>query len=198
MSKAIKASPTAWEDFYLEYDERFRSICERANWTGSGDDAEDLLQWLWMHFWEVWEAKDVASWTEKTVLTHASREAKGHAKDERISYEEFRCEYIYTTQMVKMYLQEVVWSPLEHCIDIDARVDIQQAFSSLTAIRQDAIYRYYELDERFPQGSAGERAFARGIKDLTYRLNAGLPKTTMSLDDADEFALEDRDEGAFA
>lgn len=175
------AIPWTYEDFYATFDKRFTAMAYNANWSGSGDDMEDLLQWLWMHFYEIWDRAQ--HWTEKTILTHARREVKTHAKVERIAYQEFRCEYIYDTHMVKVYLQTCLWSDLDECPDVDARVDLKAAWAGLTPAQQDAIHGYYQLGKRYLEGSKEARAFARGIKELTYQLNSALPRTTDSLED---------------
>jgi hypothetical protein len=175
------AIPWTYEDFYVVFADRFRGMALGANWTGSGDDAEDLEQWLWMHFHQIWDKAQ--TWTEKTILTHARREIKTHAKVERIAYEEFRCEYVYDTQMVKAYLATCLWSPLTECPDVDARIDLQRGYEKLTPAQRVAIYGYYVQGSRYLQGSKEERAFSRGIKELVYQLNSHLPRTTASLDE---------------
>lgn len=172
--------PWAWDEFYAAFERKFHFLAINANWSGSGQDDEDLEQWLWMHFLEVWDKAQ--EWTHKIVMVHASREIKKYAKQQRIDYEEFRCEYVYTEELVKGFLMEAAWSDADECPDVDARADITRVFPRLSKRQQQAVFGYYALGERYERGSANERALSRGVKELTYQLNAGLPRTTISLD----------------
>jgi len=178
------AIPWDLDSFFHTFDHRFRSMAHKANWTDSGDDVEDLVQEMWEHVWKQWDKAQF--WTEKTVVTHASKTIRTMAKSRRIEYEEFRCEYVYDRPTIKGYLENVAWAEDDECIDLDARMDLRQAFDQLTPVTRRAVFGYYALGRRYERGSAQERALSRGIDELYYRLNSNLPRTTASFEELAE------------
>lgn len=174
------------ESFYTEFAEAFRSIAWRVNWSNSGEDAEDTEQWLWVHFYEIFDK--VMYWSRAVILTHAQKAAAEHAKQEMLDYENFRTSFVYTTKRVDQYLRDAVWTGIVDCPDLDARADVSLAYGRLNVNRQRTLFRFYALKEEFPHGSSDQKTKNRAIQEIADILNHGLPTVSLGMELEKELA----------
>ncbi|MDR6794352.1 hypothetical protein J2X12_002911 [Pseudarthrobacter oxydans] len=134
---------------------------------------EDMEQAIWEHALGNWS--DYAEADDALVSTLMTRAARTYANKQRIEHMYATGSFIYTPKLVAAYLDSCVWSPVEEVPDVDARVDLQEAFAELSksAPKQaGAVFKRYGLGEEL---SATERPnLSRGIESLTHKLNSGL------------------------
>jgi hypothetical protein len=91
---------------------------------------------------------------------------------ERVNYMYAHGAFLYTPGMVRRYLEDVVWCSPENCRDVDARVDLSEAYAKLTKGQKAAIYKKFALRE--PLEKNEQVAESRAVAAITTRLNTGL------------------------
>jgi hypothetical protein len=102
----------------------------------------------------------------------ARRAARGYCMQERVRYMYAHGAFLYTPGMVSRYLEDVVWCSPENCRDVDARVDLSEAYAKLTKGQKAAIYKKFALRE--PLEKNEQVAESRAVAAITTRLNTGL------------------------
>lgn len=169
-------------DFYEEYLPTAKRIAAREHQKLAMFDTDDVEQAIWEHVLANW--KYYARADAKFIEIYMTKAARGFAQGERIDYMYFTGAFVYTPKIVAAYLETCAWKPVEEVPDIDARVDLQEAFVLLSASapkQAEAVFKRYGLGE---DGlSAAERMnVSRGIESITHRLNSGLRLQAESID----------------
>lgn len=132
---------------------------------------DDVAQAIWEHMMKEW--KYYADADEGLVKHMARRAARRYCETERTRYMYDHGAYLYTPGMVRRYLDDVVWCSPEHCKDVDARVDLSEAYVKLSKAQKAAVYKKYGLKE--PLTTPAEQvAESRAVSNITKRLNTGL------------------------
>jgi len=111
------------------------------------------------------------------------RTARTFAAAQRNDYMYFTGAFVYTPKIVAAYLDTCAWQPLEEVPDIDARIDMQEAFVLLRqkAPKQaQAVYKKYALGDTL--SGPEKRNLSAGIETLTHKLNSGLRLSAESID----------------
>jgi hypothetical protein len=143
---------------------------------------DDIEQAIWEHAVNNWKYYVKAD--PKMVEIYMAKAARGFAHLERIDHMYFTGAFIYTPKLVAAYLETCAWKPLEEVPDVDARVDLQEAFILLSdkAPKQaEAVFKRYGLGE--DDLSAAERMnVSRGVETICHRLNSGLRLQAESID----------------
>lgn len=132
---------------------------------------EDVAQAIWEDMMANWSHYAKA---EEGLLRHmARRAARRYCQAMRTQYMYSTGAFLYTTGMVRRYLEEVVWCSPQDCMDIEARADVSEAYEKLSRGQKAVLYKRYALNE--PMADSAERtAESRAVKAITDRLNTGL------------------------
>lgn len=142
---------------------------------------EDVEQAIWEHAMGNW--KYYAEAGSDSVTRFMTRAARGFVRKERVDYMYFTGAFIYTPKLVADYLDTCAWRPVEEVPDVDARVDMQEAFALLSKsapAQADAVFKRYGLGEEL---TASEQKNAqRGVDSICHRLNSGLRLSAESID----------------
>lgn len=182
MTATTDFPPHAQDDFYLQYAETAGRIAIREHRKSTIYDTSDLEQAIWVHvfgnFSEYFERD------EKLVYSLMHRAARTFAAKARIDHMYASGTFIYTPSMVAAYLETCAWEPIEEVPDIDARVDLIEAFGLLrkSAPKQAAaVFKRYGLKET---GLSDSERFnvSTGVESITHRLNSGLRLQAESID----------------
>ena len=180
---ATEELPATMSDaFYLQYQETAGRIAIREHRKSTVYDVEDLEQAIWEHVvkkWPEYEDKD-----EKLVYVLMRRAARTFASKARIEHMYATGSFIYTPSLVAAYLDSCAWEPLEEVPDIDARVDLIEAFEQLqsSAPKQAAaVFKRYGLKETGLSENEQSNV-SRGVESLCHRLNSGLRLSAESID----------------
>ncbi len=131
---------------------------------------DDVAQAIWLHMmanWSHYAGKDT-----QLVKHMARRAARAYCQEQRNQHMYATGAFLYTPGMVRRYLEDVVWCSPENCQDVDARVDLSEAYERLTKGQKAAVYKKYALKEQL---TANEQvAESRAVAAITSRLNTGL------------------------
>lgn len=186
MTKLERDEPWTFEEFYETFSEPFQRIARKVNWEGSGEDELDIVQFLWEHFWGIWDKAQ--TWSYKLVMTRANKEAAGHAAKERTEYTAFRQGgvFVYTREIVNKELYMALWDDIARVPDPDMHMDLNDAVMSLGVKQREALFRYYFEHEKFERGSSTERNFYFGLDGTMAFLNRRFPGKEIEWDDAIE------------
>ena len=155
---------------YLELEPMVNAIASQE-WKASHIfSIEDVAQAVWEHMMANWSDYDRAD--EYMFRYMARRAARGYCQKERVKYMYAHGAFLYTSGMVRRFLEDVVWCSPEDCKDVDARVDLSEAFAKLTKGQKAAIYKKFALKEQLEKNE--QVAESRGVSAITTRLNTGL------------------------
>lgn len=157
-------------DLYLELEPLVYAIAS-SEWKNSHIySIEDVAQAIWEHMMKAWHEYEKA---DEGLFKHlARRAARGYCEKQRVAYMYAHGAFLYTPGMVRRYLEDVVWCSPEDCRDVDARVDLSEAFKKLSKGQKAAIYKKYALKE--PLTKNEQVAESRAVSAITSRLNTGL------------------------
>ncbi|MBT2587967.1 hypothetical protein [Arthrobacter sp. ISL-95] len=168
------------EDFYLLYSETARRIAIREHRQSTIYDVSDVEQAIWEHVFKKWsEYRDK---DEKLVYVLMRRAARSFAERSRIDSMYANGTFIYTPSLVATYLETCAWEPLEEVPDVDARVDLVEAFELLRASapkQAAAVFNRYALKET---SEADRKNAELGVDNICHRLNSGLRLQSESVD----------------
>lgn len=157
-------------DLYLQLEPMVNAIASQE-WKNSHIfSIEDVSQAIWEHMMKDWKYYQDAD--EGLIKHMARRAARRYCQRQRTQYMHASGQYVYTPGMVRRYLEDVVWCSPEDCKDVDARVDLSEAFRKLTKGQKAAIYKKFALKE--PLEKNEQVAESRGVSAITARLNSGL------------------------
>jgi hypothetical protein len=157
-------------DRYLQLEPMVNSIAG-TEWKSSHIfTIDDVAQAIWEHMMANWSEYEKAD--DYMFRYMARRAARGFCQVERVKYMYAHGAFLYTPGMVRRYLEDVVWCSPENCTDVDARVDLSEAYAKLTKGQKSAIYKKFALKE--PLEKNEQVAESRGVSAITARLNTGL------------------------
>lgn len=183
MTAVTEHLPDTLTDDFFEKHQPLAAKVASSTWKKSTIfTVDDIEQAIWEHAIGNWKYYAVAD--ETSVEKYMARAARGFARKERTDYMYFTGAFVYTPKLVAAYLETCAWKPLEEVPDIDARVDVQEAFLLLAerAPKQaEAVFKRYGLGEE-DLSSAERMNVSRGIESLTHRLNSGLRLQAESID----------------
>lgn len=169
--EGLEVSAPLDSDIYLSLEPLVNAVAS-SEWKGSHIfSIEDVAQAIWEHMMVDW--KHYAGADEALIRHMARRAARRYCLAQRTQYMYATGAFLYTTGMVRRYLEDVVWCSPQDCMDIEARADISEAYALLSKGMKAAIYKRYCLKE--PMVTSAERnAESRAVKFITDRLNTGL------------------------
>lgn len=147
-------------------------------------EREDIEQAIWEHVTSNW--KHYAEAGEANISKWMTRAAREYARKERIAYMYSTGSFTYTPALVAAYLETCAWEPLEEVPDVDARVDLREAFALLSKsapAQASAVFKRYGMKES-GLSEAEQKNVLRGVDSLTHRLNTGLRLQAESIDSA--------------
>jgi hypothetical protein len=157
-------------DAYLQLEPMVNAIAS-SEWKQSHIySIEDVAQAIWEHMMKHWSEYQVA---DEGLFKHmARRAARRYCHLQRVAYMYANGAFLYTPGMVRRYLEEVVWCSPENCTDVDARVDLSEAYARLTKGQKAAVYKKFALKEALTKNE--QVAESRAVSAITARLNTGL------------------------
>lgn len=166
-------------DRYLSLEPLVNAVAS-SEWKSSRIfSIEDVAQAIWEHMMTEWAS--YANADEALVRHMARRAARKYCMAQRTQYMYATGAFLYTTGMVRRYLEDVVWCNPQDCSDIEARVDISEAYEKLPRGQKAALYKRYALKE--PTLTRAEvNAESKAVKAITDRLNTGLRLVSDSSD----------------
>lgn len=158
-------------DLYLQLEPLVNAIASQE-WKNSHIfSIDDVSQAIWEHMMKEWSYYDGAD--ENLVKHMARRAARNYCQDQRTQYMYSTGAFLYTPGMVRRFLEEMVWCSPEDCRDVDARIDLSEAYAKLPKSQKAAVYKRYGLKE--PLDGPGEQsAESRAVSAMTRKLNTGL------------------------
>lgn len=158
-------------DLYLTLEPLVNAVAS-SEWKSSHIySIDDVAQAIWEHMMKDWKYYEDAD--EGLVKHMARRAARNYCMAQRTQYMYATGAFLYTPGMVRHYLEDVVWCSPEDCRDVDARVDLSEAYRKLSRAQKAAIYKKYALKEPLTKGSE-QVAESRAVTNMTNRLNTGL------------------------
>ncbi len=170
--------------FYEDWLPSAMRIAAREHRNSSIFARDDIEQAIWEHVIKNWKHY-AAIEDPKFVEIYMTKAARGYVRQERVDFMYFAGAFIYTPKIVAAYLETCAWKPLEEVPDVDARVDMIEAFTALrkSAPKQaSAVFKRYGLNEGAAM-SSGERVnVSRGVEAICHRLNSGLRLQSESID----------------
>lgn len=174
-------SDTMTPAFYEQYQPEALRIAYGQHQRSTIFDVADIEQSIWEHVMMNW--KHYATADERLVSFYMKRAAKSFANNQRVEYMYFTGAFIYTPKIVAAYLETCAWEPLDEVPDVDARVDLQEAFNLLresAPAQAGAVFRRYCLKEELTESE--QKNSRRGVESLTHRLNSGLRLSAESVE----------------
>jgi hypothetical protein len=159
-------------DLYLELEPMVYAIAGQEWKQSHIYSIEDVAQAIWEHMMANWHEYETARANEALFKHMARRAARGFCMAERVKYMYAHGAFLYTPGMVRRYLEDVVWCSPEDCRDVDARVDLSEAFKKLSKGQKAAVYKKFALREQLTKNE--QVAESRGVSNITTRLNTGL------------------------
>lgn len=157
-------------DRYLELEPMVNAIASQEWKQSHIYSIEDVVQAVWEHMMKNWAEYEKAD--DYLFRYMARRAARRFCEDQRVAYMYAHGAFLYTPGMVRRYLEDVVWCSPEDCKDVDARVDLSEAFQKLTKGQKAAVYKKFALKE--PLTKNEQVAESRAVSAITTRLNTGL------------------------
>jgi len=184
MSTATEELPaTMTDEYFLQYQHEVARIAAREHKRSTIFEIEDVEQAIWEHV--IKRFGDYVGLDEKLTYSRMARAARTWASNQRIEHMYATGSFIYTPKIVAAYLDTCAWQPLEEVPDIDARVDLIEAFELLRKSapkRAAAVFKRYGMNEGGLMSSAESTALSEGIDAICHRLNSGLRLSAESID----------------
>jgi len=158
-------------DRYLSLEPLVNSIAA-GEWKNSRIfSIEDVAQAIWEHMMKDWKYYEAA---DEGLTKHMMRRAaRRYCSDQRTQHMYATGAFLYTPGMVRRYLEDAVWCSPEDCKDVEARVDLSEAFAKLSRVQKAAVYKKFGLKEQLVT-KAEQVAESRAVGNITTRLNTGL------------------------
>jgi hypothetical protein len=157
-------------DLYLELEPMVNAIASQEWKQSHVYSIDDVAQAIWEHMMANWPEYEKAH--DYLFRYMARRAARRFCEDERVKYMYANGAFLYTPGMVRRYLEDVVWCSPEDCRDVDARVDLSEAFRKLSRGQKFAVYKKFALKE--PLSKSEQVSESRAVSAITTRLNTGL------------------------
>jgi DNA-directed RNA polymerase specialized sigma24 family protein len=169
--------------FYEDWLPSVVRIAAREHHSSTLFARDDIEQAIWEHVVKNWKHY-VAIDDPKYVEIYMTKAARGYVRQERVDFMYFAGAFIYTPKIVAGFLETCAWQPLEEVPDIDARVDLIEAFASLrksSPKQAAAVFKRYGMGED-GLSSAERMNVSLGTEALCHRLNSGLRLSAESID----------------
>lgn len=171
-------------EFVTEYFKDVQYAARKASHQSAVIDQEDIEQSIWE---ALLKEPKILEANRKVVITAIDRKARLHAEKESIDYMYFSCAYVYNPDMIRNLLADVVWCPAEECLDVDARLDLRNAFTELARrkpAQARAVFRRFGLGEDYSKFTGGQKANESfGIDFIAQHLNKRAPVKSEDLDE---------------
>lgn len=169
--RGLEVTPPLDSDLYLELEPLVYDVAS-LEWKNSHVfSIDDVAQAVWLHMMENWSEYENAD--RNLIFYMARRAARGYCEKQRVEHMYATGAFLYTPGMIRRYLEETVFCAPENAIDLEARVDITEAYGRLPKGQKAAIFKKFALKE--PLTSPAEKsAESRGVTAMTQRLNTGL------------------------
>jgi len=170
--------------FYDDWLPSATRIAAREHHNSTIYDRDDIQQAIWEHVIKNWKHY-AAIEDPKFVEIYMTKAAKSFAANERVEHMYATGSFIYTPKIVAGFLESCAWAPLEEVPDIDARVDLQEAFALLrksSPKQAAAVFKRYGMGESESLSSAESSNLSFGIEAICHRLNSGLRLQAESID----------------
>lgn len=187
MTAITETATEMTRQFYEDWLPSSIRIAAREHHGSAIYDRDDIEQAIWEHVVKNWRYY-AAIEDPKFVEIYMTKAARGYVRQERVDFMYFAGAFIYTPKIVAGFLETCAWAPLEEVPDIDARVDLREAFELLrvSAPKQAAaVFKRYGLGENESLSKSESVNLTRGIEAITHRLNSGLRLQSESI----EFAI---------
>lgn len=137
---------------------------------------EDVEQAIWLVIAQ--KIQHLSGYTGNGIADFATKAARSYLLKERIDYMHFMGNFIYTPDMVEVYLADAVWKEVEDVPDIDGRVDVTDEVKRLPIATQQALFRKYGLGENpNREDHATRKMIDRAVVYITNSLNLKLNQT---------------------
>jgi hypothetical protein len=137
---------------------------------------EDIEQAVWLVIAQ--KIQHLGGYTGNGIADFATKAARSYLLKERIDYMHFTGSFIYTPDMVEVYLQDSVWKEVEDVPDIDGRVDVTDEYNRLPLPQRQILFRKYGLGENPNREDHAARKMAdRALVTITNNLNLKLNQT---------------------
>lgn len=184
MTAITEATDQMTQQFYDDWLPSAIRIAAREHHSSSIYDRDDIQQAIWEHVIRNWKHYQAIE-DPKFVEIYMTKAARGYVRQERVDFMYFAGAFIYTPKIVAGFLETCAWAPLEEVPDIDARVDLQEAFALLrkSAPKQAAaVFKRYGMGESESLSSTESSNLRFGIEAICHRLNTGLRLQAESID----------------
>jgi hypothetical protein len=171
------------DQFYLDWLPSAQRIAAREHRDSTLFARDDIEQAIWEHVIGNWKHY-VAIEDPKFVEIYMTKAARGYVRKERVDFMYFAGAFVYTPKIVAAFLETCAWKPLEEVPDVDARVDLREAFELLrksAPSQAAAVFKRYGLNED-EMSSAERMNLSRGVDAICHRLNSGLRLSAESID----------------
>jgi hypothetical protein len=184
MTATTEAAATEMtRQFYEDWLPSAVRIAAREHHGSNIYDRDDIEQAIWEHVVKNWKYY-AAIEDPKFVEIYMTKAARGYVRQERVDFMYFAGAFIYTPKIVAGFLETCAWEPLEEVPDIDARVDLIEAFESL---RKSAPKQAAAVFKRYAMGETGlseaeDKNVQRGVESLCHKLNSGLRLQSESIE----------------
>lgn len=169
----VELRPETLDEFVSVYQGSVRRTAERLARQHGTMEAEDLAQAIWEKIIARFES-DYKGADEEFLRKAFNRLGRIILNEESLDYMYFTGKYVYSPVEVRVKLAAAAWSPLEECLDVEARVDLQAAFKNLPPKQRSAVYKRFGLGFLPSEMSQAEKRNAeRGVDGITHYLNRG-------------------------
>lgn len=170
------------DEFITYHHELIKLIAQSKGRGLSYAEPDDIEQEIMEHVIRKWHL--YSGQPASKVKSFFERAANQYLEQERDDYMHFTGSFIYTPQETRRHLRESAWLEGAECPDVDAKVDLQAAFATITKGRQDAVYRHFGLGVPTSEMTQAEkRQVHRGVDDMTAWLNRKDAARSYSLDE---------------
>lgn len=176
MTATKEATAQMSDEFYTDWLPSAKRIAAREHQGSSILDRDDIEQAIWEHVVKNWKHYTAID-DPKFVEIYMTKAARGYVRQERVDFMYFAGAFIYTPKIVAGFLDTCAWAPLEEVPDIDARVDLREAFELLrkSAPKQAAaVFKRYGLGAGESLSSTESSNLSLGVEAICHRLNSGL------------------------
>ena len=171
-------------DEFLEFHKAtIRRVAERKYQRQGFTTPDDIEQAISEHVIREWKHYEGANADQ--ARANFNKAANQYLAKESMDYMHFTGSFVYTPALVRSILENSAWSLIRECPDVEGRVDVREAFETLTPIQQSAVFRRYGLKVPSNETTANEQKNCRrGVDNICARLNRRAGKArTYTLDD---------------
>lgn len=163
-------------DLYDQHSVMVAKVAKREHKGAVTVTVEDVNQAIWLFIFE--NVQHLQGYTESGIADLATKSARKYLLQERIDYMHFMGNFLYTPDMVEVYLRDAVWANVEDVPDIDGRVDVTDEFARLPLHDRQILFRKYGLGENpSREDHAARKTADRAVVRITNNLNLKLNQT---------------------